>query len=218
MDIEQDETIQRRIKHSMEILPKRLAEFDDEIERQLGKEDYFYDKDRWYNQRQRDLKKEEELDDRDRRVANEERDKALREQLQKEEQEESQRLAKLEQEKSAELAQKSLVPIHIPQPEGFVVTKIMTKEERMKEIQDLIAQIPVAKEELWQWPVKWEFMNEIILIKKLKPFLTRKIVEMVGAEEADLVDFVVEQIRKSSEPMIIFNELQPVCIYNVGSG
>ena len=121
MDIEHDETIQRRIKHSKEILPKRLAEFDDEIERQLGKEDYFYDKDRWYNQRQRDLKKEEELDDRDRRVANEERDKALREQLQKEEQAESQRLAKLEQEKSAELAQKSLVPIHIPQPEGFLV-------------------------------------------------------------------------------------------------
>jgi hypothetical protein len=46
-------------------------------------------------------------------------------------------------------------------PEGFVVTKIMTKDERIKAIQNLVSKIPTEKDELWEWNVKWEYLDRV---------------------------------------------------------
>jgi PWI domain len=46
--------------------------------------------------------------------------------------------------------------------------------------------------------------------KKLKPFLTKKIVEYVGDAEQSLVDFVMEKIKNKSDAPAIVEELKPV--------
>jgi hypothetical protein len=46
-------------------------------------------------------------------------------------------------------------------PKGFVVTKIMTKDERIKAIQNLVSKIPTEKDELWEWNVKWDCLDRV---------------------------------------------------------
>ena len=92
------------------------------------------------------------------------------------------------------------------------VTRIMTKEERMAAIKELVAQIPSDREGLWNWNVKWDYLNQTILKKKLEPFLKKKVVEHIGDESNDLVAFILEKIASHGNIQSIFDELSPVSI------
>jgi hypothetical protein len=160
-----------------------------------------------------DRKREDDADDRDRRAATEERAFAHAQERESAQRAENRRA---EADRRAKAKQVEHAPVEIAQPEGFVVTKIMTKEERVAAIQEIVSTIPAEKEDLWSWSVKWDFMDDVhvlkqtILEKTLGPFLTKKIVEIVGDEEKDLVDFILENIRSKADAQTIFDELEPV--------
>ena len=86
----------------------------------------------------------------------------------------------------------------------------MTKEERMAAIKDLVAKIPSDQEGLWNWEVKWDYMNQTIITRKLEPFLKKKVVEHIGDESNDLVAFILEKIASQGNIQSIFDELSPV--------
>ena len=93
-------------------------------------------------------------------------------------------------------------------PEVMHVGKIMTKEERMSRIKELVERIPTDKEGLWKWPVKWEFLSKALLENKLTPFVAKKVVEYIGAEEKDLVDYTVRAVASRAGAQEVLNELQ----------
>lgn len=72
----------------------------------------------------------------------------------------------------------------------------LSDEEREQAIKDLAAEIPTSKEGLWDWTVKWEYVDEGVIQEKLKPFVERKIVEYLGVQEQTIVEVVEEHIRK----------------------
>eukprot|EP00842_Homolaphlyctis_polyrhiza_P002416 jgi/Hompol1/3175/HPOL_003149-RA len=90
------------------------------------------------------------------------------------------------------------------------VGRIMTKEERAIAIQELISKIPTVKDEVWNWPMKWQFLDQKTLEGTLRPFLQQRIVEVIGDEENDLTDFVVEKIKGHATAQAIVDELKPV--------
>jgi hypothetical protein len=86
----------------------------------------------------------------------------------------------------------------------------LTEEERAQAARQLAAEIPTEKEGLWNWPVKWEYVDEAILSDQLKPFVEKKVVEYLGVQEQMLVDVVEEHLRKRGPPQELVEQLAEV--------
>lgn len=46
-----------------------------------------------------------------------------------------------------------------------------------------------------RFPVRWQFMNDSSL-KNITAWVSKKVPELVGMEEPDLVDFIMANVRK----------------------
>jgi hypothetical protein len=90
----------------------------------------------------------------------------------------------------------------------------LTEEERAQAARQLAAEIPTEKEGLWNWPVKWEFVDEAVLSDQLKPFVEKKIVEYLGVQEQMLVDVVEEHLRKRGPPQELVEQLAEVSYHS----
>lgn len=105
-------------------------------------------------------------------------------------------------------ARKPLVPIQY----DASATSTMTEEERAQAARQLAADIPNDKEGLWNWDVKWEFVDESIIDERLKPFVEKKVVEYLGVQEQMLVDVVVNALRTRGKPQDLVGELEGVSL------
>ncbi|KAI8825744.1 uncharacterized protein EV422DRAFT_491626 [Fimicolochytrium jonesii] len=88
-----------------------------------------------------------------------------------------------------------------------IIGKIMTKEERHQAIQDLIGIIPADQEGLFAWHIKWDFLDSTVLNNKLRPWVTKKIVEYLGGEESDIVEFVMELLQNKTPAPKLLEEM-----------
>ena len=86
----------------------------------------------------------------------------------------------------------------------------LTDEERAQAARQLAQDIPTDKDGLWQWDVKWDFVDEAVISDQLKPFVEKKIVEYLGVQEQMLVDVVASQLRKRSGPQELVEQLEGV--------
>lgn len=116
----------------------------------------------------------------------------------------------LEDEEESDTAQRrTLIPI---QYDSSANVAQMTDEERASAAKQLAADIPADKEGLWNWNVKWEFVDESIIEERLRPFVEKKIVEYLGVQEDMLVDVVVSALRAKKKPDELIGELEGVCL------
>ncbi|KAI8093854.1 uncharacterized protein BX664DRAFT_115493 [Halteromyces radiatus] len=83
-----------------------------------------------------------------------------------------------------------------------------SEEERNQKIKDLIRSIPSSEDELWQWPLRWEVLNDDLITEKLGPFVNKKIIELVGVEEEELETFILDSIKKHTPPLDLIKELE----------
>ncbi|GAA6007812.1 hypothetical protein JCM11491_003973 [Sporobolomyces phaffii] len=81
------------------------------------------------------------------------------------------------------------------------------KEKRIMEIED---SIPRDKAKLFGWDVKWSSLNEGIINRRVSPFANKCIVEYLGAEEAELLNAVLEHVRAHKPAQDLVDELEPV--------
>ncbi|KAI8640222.1 hypothetical protein BD408DRAFT_445340 [Parasitella parasitica] len=84
----------------------------------------------------------------------------------------------------------------------------ISSEERARRVKELIDSIPSSQEELWKYTVKWDELNENLIDTKLHPFVSKKIVDLLGMEEDDLVKFVLQFIRERKGPDELVSELE----------
>ena len=116
----------------------------------------------------------------------------------------------LEDEEEADATiKRTLVPIKF---ESAAEASGLTEEERQQAARQLAADIPTTKEGLWEWPVKWEFVDEGVLREQLKPFVEKKIVEYLGVQEQMLVEVVEEHIRKRGGAQDLVEQLEGVSL------
>jgi len=115
----------------------------------------------------------------------------------------------LENEEDADKgAKRTLVPIKFdPSTAGAAG---LTDEERDQAVRQLAAEIPTDKEGLWSWQVKWEFVDDSIIVEKLRPFVEKKIMEYLGVQEQLLVEVVEEGIRNRGKPQDLVEQLEGV--------
>lgn len=102
----------------------------------------------------------------------------------------------------------------------------LTDEERAQAVRQLAADIPSDKDGLWNWAVKWEFLDEALLGERLRPFVEKKIMEYLGVQEQMLVEVVEEHIRKRGSAQALVEQLEGVrmiffpgfFLYQIASG
>jgi len=196
--LDEEEYIERR-KKEREIYMERLANYDDDVERDRAEHEYYYDRNRWWSHRKSYLSREAKEDDIDRRHEMEENEERMKKEI------------KLDY-GSAENDPIPMIPKRTEESKPkseMVVGRIMTAEERVEAIEKLIKSIPNEKEGLWNWKVKWELIDEILLKEKIIPFVGKKIKEYFGEEEKELVDFIISYIKNHNTAEQLCNELKP---------
>ena len=104
-------------------------------------------------------------------------------------------------------AKRTLIPIKF---DSAADAMGLSEEERAQAVRQLAADIPSDKEGLWNWPVKWDFVDETVLSEQLKPFVEKKIVEYLGVQEQMLVEVAEDHIRKRGAPQALVEELEGV--------
>jgi len=103
----------------------------------------------------------------------------------------------LDDEEQDQTTKRQLVPIKF---EPITDTKTMSEEDIQNAVRALAHEIPVDREGLWAWDVKWDYLEESVIREKLRPFVEKKVVEYLGVQEQFLVDVVEEHLRKHQKP------------------
>jgi hypothetical protein len=114
----------------------------------------------------------------------------------------------LEDEEDVEKTSKrTLIPIKF---DPSTANAALSEEERDQAVRQLAAEIPTEKDGLWGWDVKWEFVDDAVIVEKLRPFVEKKIVEYLGVQEQLLVEVVEEHIRNRGRPQDLVEQLEGV--------
>ncbi|KAG0130141.1 hypothetical protein HOY82DRAFT_504948 [Tuber indicum] len=95
-----------------------------------------------------------------------------------------------------------LVPIQ------YDSTSVMDEETREKLVRQLAQEIPSDRKGLFEWKLQWDHIDEAILNEKLQPFVEKKIVEYLGVQEQELINFVLDHIRKRGTAGDLVKELE----------
>ncbi|KAF7554254.1 hypothetical protein G7046_g6875 [Stylonectria norvegica] len=111
----------------------------------------------------------------------------------------------LDDEEGDSSVKRQLVPIQF---EPNSATASMTEEEISQAVRALAQEIPSEKDGLWNWKVKWDYMDESVVRDKLRPFVEKKIVEYLGVQEEMLVEAVEEHLRKHGNAGALVEELE----------
>ncbi|KAF2824250.1 hypothetical protein CC86DRAFT_383919 [Ophiobolus disseminans] len=88
----------------------------------------------------------------------------------------------------------------------------LTEEEKEEAVKQLAREIPTSNnlEGLWKWTVSWEHLVEKIIEKDIREWTANKALELTGVQDDDLVDAVVQHLRKKGSPQSLVEELEPV--------
>ncbi|CAG8498179.1 44435_t:CDS:10 [Gigaspora margarita] len=211
-----------------ELMARKLAEWDDDVEAERGQEEYYRDRNRWWFHRQQYRAREMAMDEQDKLREQQEIETELRQQewertLEEEKKQRAEAMEVAESHEDKELtsfttngssqsstnikakltlnisSKRLLVPLEYSDDEDDE----KRTEDRKRKIKDLVETIPTDKEGLWKWNVKWEELDENILNNKLQSFVSKKIVGYLGVQEDELVSFVMDHLRnhKSAEQL-----------------
>ena len=114
-----------------------------------------------------------------------------------------------DEEDTDKTSKRTLIPIKFDP----ATTAALSDEERDQAVRQLAAEIPTDKEGLWNWSVKWEFVDDAIIVEKLRPFVEKKIVEYLGVQEQLLVEVVEECVRSRGKPQELVEQLEGVSLF-----
>lgn len=117
----------------------------------------------------------------------------------------------LEDEEEADTsAKRTLVPIQFDPSTVADQNRHLSDEDRAQAVRQLAAEIPTDKEGLWSWDVQWEYLDETVIREQLRPFVEKKIVELLGVQEQMLVEVVEDAVKGKKGPDGLVEELEGV--------
>ncbi|KAJ1962987.1 hypothetical protein GGI12_002318 [Dipsacomyces acuminosporus] len=89
--------------------------------------------------------------------------------------------------------------------------------ERRSLIEKLIGEIPAEPERLFEWGVKWQYVDEDTISNKIEPATRKRLIEYLGGESDDgsleeLTEFVIGYIRDHKPPQGLVEELEMILV------
>ncbi|KAJ3394636.1 hypothetical protein HDU92_006741 [Lobulomyces angularis] len=218
--LEQDEIRDREYLESRrserEFWTKRLFEYDDDHEMELGRDDFFVDRQRWIRNRRQFRSKEIQLDERDRKAEAYQKQNLARQQEQLSRNNSGSNTPTSDYNNNLNNSRISLEEMEREREEAEQlelestqkIEKIMTMEERQNAITNLVKDIPDKKDALFDFEVKWDYLNDNILYTTLRAFVGKKLVEYFGDEgDNDLCEYILRLIKRKHGAVQIYKGL-----------
>uniref|UniRef100_A0A914YLI3 PWI domain-containing protein n=1 Tax=Panagrolaimus superbus TaxID=310955 RepID=A0A914YLI3_9BILA len=87
---------------------------------------------------------------------------------------------------------------------------VLTPDERKRMIRDLIDKIPKSREQIFAYPMKWEYLDDAMIETRIRPWIAKKIQIALGEQEPDLTTFICECVKKRSDPKKLVLDLSMV--------
>ncbi|KAF5097239.1 hypothetical protein D0Z03_001456 [Geotrichum reessii] len=212
-----------KLEHDKKQALRKYAEFKDGGEYETRTLEYYYDHAKWVKSRMQFRERERELDRRDR----EEEEKETGEKNFEEERflaDLSTSLAsnapsgpaavgsvgKIKLSLGASATKKQAVPQVVPEVRNLLddSTETATKKKLTIPVIRPAIKIPQDKDELFAWEIKWDNLSEDIIEDDLKPIVINLIVESLGVQEDDLIDFILQHVRDHKGPQELVSELE----------
>ncbi|XP_018439276.1 RNA-binding motif protein 25 isoform X2 [Raphanus sativus] len=82
--------------------------------------------------------------------------------------------------------------------------------KKLMDAKQLIDTIPKTKEELFSYEINWAMYDEHQLHERMRPWISKKIMEFLGEEEATLVDFIVSNTQQHVKASQMLELLQSI--------
>jgi rbm25 protein, putative len=83
----------------------------------------------------------------------------------------------------------------------------LSSEEKRKQIKSLIEKIPISKEELFNYSIDWNYVDNNLMEKRIRPWVNKKITEYIGEEEQALLDFICNKLQTKSSAQSILDDV-----------
>ncbi|XP_077223091.1 RNA-binding motif protein 25-like isoform X2 [Tasmannia lanceolata] len=89
--------------------------------------------------------------------------------------------------------------------------KLKTSEnKKLLDAKQLIDMIPKTKEELFSYDINWAVYDKHELHERMRPWISKKITEFLGEEEATLVDYIVSSTKEHVRASQMLELLQSI--------
>lgn len=95
--------------------------------------------------------------------------------------------------------------------------KVIEREDKMKsenrkllDAKQLIDMIPKTKDELFAYDINWSIYDKHALHERMRPWISKKITEFLGEEEATLVDYIVSSTKEHVKASKMLELLQSI--------
>jgi RNA-binding protein 25 len=106
---------------------------------------------------------------------------------------------------------RTLIPINF----DASVRANLTTEEVEEAQKQLARDVPNDKEGLWKWPVSWNHLPERNIDRDIRDWTAAKALDLTGVQDEDLVDAVVNHLKKKGTPQALVEDLEPVSFLSV---
>lgn len=83
-------------------------------------------------------------------------------------------------------------------------------DEKRRHIKSIIDRIPTQKEDLFNYKLDRNEIDNNLMERKIRPWINKKIIEYIGEPEPTLVDFICSKVLAGSSPQSILDDVQMV--------
>jgi len=91
------------------------------------------------------------------------------------------------------------------------IAKRAKEDDARAQARTVIEQIPVDKDELFSYAIDWKLVDDKHIIEqKIRPWIIKKIVELLGEEEPTLIEYLCKKLQDHTGPQQILEQLQLV--------
>lgn len=84
-------------------------------------------------------------------------------------------------------------------------------DEKRRHIKSIIDRIPTQKDDLFNYKIDRNEIDNALMDRKIRPWINKKIIEYIGEPEPTLVDFICSKVMAGSSPQSILDDVQMVC-------
>ncbi|KAE8704965.1 Splicing factor PWI domain-containing protein / RNA recognition motif-containing protein isoform 2 [Hibiscus syriacus] len=85
-----------------------------------------------------------------------------------------------------------------------------TDNQKLLDAKQLIDMIPKTKEELFSYEINWNVYDQHALHERMRPWISKKIMEFLGEEEKTLVDYIVSSTQEHVKASQMLELLQSI--------
>ncbi|KAI7825770.1 hypothetical protein BX661DRAFT_184123 [Kickxella alabastrina] len=192
-----------------------LPKWDDSYEESMRDHDYYRDHERWWHHRKTVRTKELSFDEDDRR--RQEKEQQDREQ----EQDKPRKYRRTSEEENVCLqsleAASTSPDIDMPTLNLANDNVLQTSVQSSEAPETLLHGVPMSRNVLFEWPVKWELVDDTLIQVTIAPAVRKQLSNYLGAETDDgsvdeLADFVIAHIAEHKPPASLAEELEMVLV------